>query len=68
MSTARAGDPNIQGAKHLDASLSATFHPPGVFFKGQQFLVEGEIPLLQSVDGPQLERSYIAHVSWQWEF
>ena len=61
-------DPNLQGGKRLDASLSATFHPPGKFFKGQQFLIEGEIPLLQSLDGPQLARSYVAHVTWQWAF
>jgi len=52
----------------LNASLSATFHPPGAFFKCQQFYVEGEIPVFQSMDGPQLERSYMALVSWQWEF
>jgi hypothetical protein len=61
-------DPNLQGGKRLDVSLGATFHPPGAFFKGQQFLVDGEIPLLQSLDGPQLARSYMAHVAWQWEF
>jgi len=48
--------------------LGATFHPPGTFFKGQQLFIEGEIPVLQSLDGPQLERSYMAHFAWQLEF
>jgi hypothetical protein len=61
-------DSILQGGKRLDASLGATFHPPGTFFKGQQLFIEGEIPVLQSLDGPQLERSYMAHFAWQLEF
>ena len=61
-------DPNRQGGKRLDAVLGATFTPLGRFFKGQQFLVQGDVPVAQSLNGPQLKRSYMLHVAWQREF
>ena len=50
-----AKDPNLQGGKRVNGSLGVTFNPPGGFFKGQQFLVQGDVPIMQSLDGPQLE-------------
>jgi hypothetical protein len=61
-------DANLQGGKRLSASLGVTIHPPDGFLKGQQFLVQGEVPVMQSLDGPQLKRSYMLHVAWQWGF
>ena len=61
-------DPNRQGGKHLNAVLGATFSPLNRFFNGQQFLVQGDVPVMESLDGPQLKRSYMLHVAWQWEF
>ena len=61
-------DPNRQGGNRLDGVVGATFHPPGRFFKGQQFLIDGEMPIVQALDGPQLKRSFMTHVAWQWEF
>ena len=63
-----AKDPNLQGGKRLNASLEVTFHPSNEFFKGQQFLVQGDVPVMQSLDGPQLKRSYMLRVAWQWGF
>ena len=63
-----AKDPNLQGGKRVNASAGVTFHPPTGFFKGQQFLVQGDVPVMQSLDGPQLKRSYMLDVAWQWGF
>jgi hypothetical protein len=35
---------------------------------GQQFLVQADVPIAQSLDGPQLKRSYMLHLAWQWGF
>jgi hypothetical protein len=61
-------DSKLQGGKRVDALLGATFHPPGTSFEGQQFFVEGGVPIVQSLDGPQLAQSYMVHFAWQWEF
>ncbi len=61
-------DPNLQGGKRLTALWGVTVHPPNGFFRGQQFLVQGDVPVVQSLDGPQLKRSYMLHVAWQWGF
>ena len=63
-----AKDANLQGGKRVNASLGVTFNPPNGFFKGQQFLVQGDVPVVQSLDGPQLKSSYMLHVAWQWGF
>ena len=63
-----AKDANLQGGKRLSASFGVTVHPPNGLFKGQQLLVQGEVPVMQSLDGPQLKRSYMLHVAWQWGF
>jgi Putative MetA-pathway of phenol degradation len=59
-------DANLQGVKRLNASVGITINPAIGFFKSQQFLVQGDVPLMQSLDGPQLKRSYMLHFAWQW--
>lgn len=59
-------DPNRQGGKRLDAALSITVHPR--FLRGHQFLFEGQFPVAQSLDGPQLQRSWLFHCGWQYDF
>jgi hypothetical protein len=61
-------DGNLQGGERLSAFLGVTVHPPTGPFKSQQFLLQGELPVMQSLDGPQLKRSYMLHVAWQWGF
>jgi hypothetical protein len=62
----QTNDPNRQGGKRLDAALSITVHPR--FLRGHQFLFEGEFPVAQSLNGPQLQRSWLFHCGWQWDF
>jgi hypothetical protein len=61
-------DPNLQGGKRVNASLGVNFNLPEGFFSGQQVLVQGDVPVIQSLDGPQLKRTRMLHVSWQWSF
>jgi len=61
-------DPNLQGGKRLSALVGITSHPQKGFFKGQHFHFQAEVPLVQSLDGPQLKRSWIFRLGWQVEF
>jgi len=62
----QTNDPNRQGGKRLDATLSITIHPR--FLRGHQFLFEGQFPVAQSLDGPQLKRTWLFHCGWQYDF
>jgi Putative MetA-pathway of phenol degradation len=74
-------DPDLQGGKRLDASFGLTFCPGMAcchggqccsvaqkFLDGQQLFVEGRLPIIQSLDGPQLENSWTINIGWQWMF
>ncbi len=61
-------DPQLQGGKRLDLLFGATLHPAGGELKGQQFFVQADAPVVQSLDGPQLRRRWLARLGWQWEF
>ena len=61
-------DPNLQGGKRLSAMLGITLHPQNGLLKGQHLHVLGEVPIVQSLDGPQLQRSWLLRCGWQLEF
>lgn len=61
-------DPNLQSGKRLSAVLGITFHPQNGLLKDQHFHVQGEVPVVQSLDGPQLQRSWLVRGGWQLEF
>ena len=61
-------DPALQGGKRVNGTVGVTFHMSNGFFKGQQFLVQGDVPFAQSLHGPQLKRSYMLNLAWQWGF
>jgi hypothetical protein len=60
--------PNLQGGKRLNAAFGITFHPQKGFLEGQHFHLLGEAPIVQSLDGPQLKRSWVIRLGWQLEF
>jgi hypothetical protein len=66
VSDSPTNDPNRQGGKRLGAALAITVHPR--FLRGHQFLFEGQFPVVQSLDGPQLQRSWVFHCGWQYDF
>jgi len=61
-------DSNLQGGKRLSALLGITFHPQNGLLKGQHFHVLVEVPVVQSLDGPQLQRRWLIRCGWQLEF
>ena len=61
-------DPKRQGGTRLNALLGVELHPMDGFFKGQQFYIQGDVPVVQSLDGPQLQRKFMMHVAWQFGF
>jgi len=61
-------DTNLQGGRRLNVVLGITFHPQSGVLKGQHFHVQGEVPVVQSLDGPQLQRSWAIRCGWQVEF
>lgn len=58
----------LQGGKRVNATFGLTFHPASGLFNRQQFLVEADVPVRQSLDGPQLKRTYMLDAAWQWSF
>jgi hypothetical protein len=78
----QTADPNLQGGKRLDASFGLTLCPMPCchgrsrccstavtkFLDGQQLFIEGRIPIIQSLDGPQLQNSWSINAGWQWMF
>jgi hypothetical protein len=61
-------DPHLQGGQRLSALLGITFHPVSKLLKGQHLHVLGEVPVVQSLDGPQLKRKWVIRAGWQLEF
>ena len=61
-------DANLQGGKRLSALLGIAFHPQKGLLKGQHLHLLGEVPVAQSLDGPQLKRSWVIRIGWQLEF
>jgi hypothetical protein len=62
-------DPNLQGGKRLNAFFGINLSPCcDRFLRNQQFFVRGDLPMVQSLDGPQLQTSWTIRVAWQWTF
>lgn len=61
-------DPNLQGGKRLSALLGITLHPQKGLLKGQHMHVLVDVPVVQSLDGPQLQRKWVVRLGWQLEF
>ena len=64
----QTADPNLYAGKTLNALCGLTVRPPIKPLKGQQVFVEAKVPLVQSLDGPQLQDSWTISAAWQWEF
>lgn len=58
----------LQGGKRLSALLGANYHSRNGFLKDQHFHLLLEVPAVQSLDGPQLRRTWTIRGGWQWEF
>ena len=61
-------DPTLQGGRRLDITFGMSLHPAEGVLKGHEFFVHANKPILQSLDGPQLQRRWVVRLGWQWEF
>ena len=61
-------DPSLQGGKQLSAEFGITFHPQKGVLKNQHLHVLGEVPVVQSLEGPQLRGRWAIRLGWQLEF
>ena len=60
-------DPLLQGGKRLDLTFGTNVHPTNKFFNGQQFFIHISQPVLQSLNGPQLQYRNVIKLGWEWE-
>ncbi len=58
-------DPNSRGGKRLDLEAGFNFVIPTKVFKNHRLAFEWGVPIMQSLDGPQLETEYWFTVGWQ---
>jgi len=61
-------DPNLQGGRRLDVAVGVDVHPVRGFLKGSEFYGDGNVPIFQSLDGPQLQKRWGTRLGWQWGF
>ena len=61
-------NPLLQGGRRLDLSAGFRFHPASGVLEGQQIYLEADAPLMQSLDGPQIQKRWAVRFGLQWEF
>ena len=61
-------DPDSRGGRSVDLSLGLNFYIPKGTLKGNSFAIEGGFPILEDLDGPQLETDWTIRAGWQWTF
>lgn len=61
-------DPDSRGGKRLDFLFGVNLYMPKTFLKGQRLAIDFGIPVMQSLDGPQLETDWYFTAGWQAAF
>ena len=61
-------DPDNYGGERINLGLFAGFTPKNPEFKGQVFGIEGDIPLYQDLNGPQMKQDYSLSLRWSFGF
>ena len=61
-------DPRRQGGDRLDATLGLAFHPQRGMLSGSSFFLNADLPVHQSLDGPQLKKRFGVRFEFQREF
>ena len=57
-----------QGGERVDAKLGVAFHPRRGVLNGNSFFLNADLPVLQSLDGPQLKKRFGVELAIQREF
>jgi hypothetical protein len=61
-------DPKSRGGKRIDLLFGLNLYVPKGVLKGQRTAIDFGIPVVQSLDGPQLETDWYFTVGWQASF
>lgn len=61
-------DPERRAGERIDVMLGLNFYFAGREKGGNRLLLEGGVPVFQSLEGPQLENDLTLNLSWQWTF
>ncbi len=61
-------DVSAQGGRRVDLMLGLNAYFPSGGFKGLRLAIEAGAPVYQSLNGPQLQTTWLARVGLQWAF
>ena len=61
-------DVSAQGGRRVDLMLGLNAYFPSGGFKGLRLAIEAGAPVYQSLNGPQLQTTWLARVGLQWTF
>ena len=61
-------DPNLRGGQRLDLSVGVNWQARSEALRGHRLALEWGVPVLQDLDGPQLETDWILTLGWQKSF
>ena len=61
-------DPDKRGGKRIDLLFGINLFITKSKLRGQRVLIEGGLPVYQSLNGPQLENDLFLSIGWQWTF
>jgi len=64
----QTADPDNYGGERLDLTFGLNLVGQSGIWHGQRVAIEGGIPVMQDLNGPQMETDYTLTVGWQYAF
>ncbi len=64
----QTADPDNYGGERLDLTFGLNLVGQSGIWHGQRVAIEGGIPLMQDLNGPQMETDFLLTVGWQYAF
>lgn len=61
-------DPNSRGGKRIDLLAGFNYVVPRGYLEGNRLAIDFGFPIMQSLDGPQLETDWYFTAGWQFAF
>jgi hypothetical protein len=64
----QTADPNNYGGEAIDLKFGLNLLGQSNEIRGHRIAIEGGIPVMQDLNGPQMETDYMVSVGWQYAF
>lgn len=64
----QTADPNNYGGERIDLKFGLNLAGQSEGMRGHRIAIEGGIPVMQDLNGPQMETDYTVSVGWQFAF